>query len=718
MNGENLFGWSKPEVLNKNLIKVLDGIAGSAKSSSVDSFLTACGVFYGRYTSSHKLRRDAVARYGGHVQTIAGGLFETDDGRFFAADKPAAFPVVVLDEVLQTSPRVLEWCVAHVGAVSIIICTDSRQMLTPHGGEAMAAAFADFCKRPDVLYKELSYSYRPTDDKTHAAFDYCYRHALDPVPHTFRGWVDRHPITPADVLKEYDPRAAYICHSNAIETELYQRWGLSSRYDLDLIPKGKAAGRDGASVSKSIPILPQADVKPTVSSYYQVANLGSVTRYQGTEVQPDAPMYFICEPGARVSCREWYTALTRCKSLESLHVVYMEVYKPQELKTYAGKPIKDIAPALLDESMQLPDGRTLAQVIADNGGRVPYDIADTLRKGIADTQDTHFADDFFYIGGAYVGVGDKPDDKKGRKPVSLMGLLQREPTLEQRYMPDFWRRMESIRDSRGRVVDTIQCPTLIASEQKTPIQYGYACDLYSAYSHCLHFGAIPDGARLYPAENRGAEWVRFYYVHACLLLSPGCICTGVLYDYIRAAGYDIKAECIGSARKIDDCRLGEYLYTHIHTTKEDKAEIKALRYGFLSKPYLVPLDVSIMSGAAAAYAVDKPRVYELVMCAIKSELATIMLKIRAAVHDGDLTRGAVVVDCLYFDSPAWSYEIGDAIRAAIPGWDFRLHDPGDKDSKWYQTYKELPTREELRKQKAAARAKASRERKKLVRNTQ
>lgn len=710
----DLFGISRADVFDLNKIKVLDGIAGSAKSSMVDSFMAANGVRYGRYTSSHKLRRDAVARYGGNVQTIAGGLFKTVDGAFFAESKSPEHLVVVIDEILQTDPRALKWCAENVGRVSIIICTDSRQMLTPHGGANMAECFKDFCKRPDVIYKELSYSFRPVDDKTRRAYDYCYTHALDDAPHTFAGWVKRHGAISGDELKEYDPSAAYICHSNSIEAALYTRWGLSSRYDIELIPKGNAAGRDGAEISRKIPILPQEAVGKTCARYYQAANLGSTTRYQGTEVQPGQKCYFICAPGARVSCREWYTALTRCKSIDSLQVVYMETYRPKELRTYDGKPVKDLEPMRLDGSM-LVGGRPLAEYIEESGGRIPFSVYDELKKTIKDTADTHYSTDFFMVDGVGRAVGDPKGDVPGKKPLSTIGLFSREPDLEQKYMPDFWRAMEKIKDAKGHTVDTIAAPLLTCEDPKQSELYGYACDLYSAYSYILKYGSMPDGSRLYPAENRGPDWVRIYYVRSCPLLAPGCVASGVLVDFIRESGVTVDAVCIGSCRRVSRCVVGDYLYEHVHTTQEDKAEVKGLRYGYLSKPYLLPLDRMMITGEATAYSVDKCRLYELVMCCIKSELAVVAMKIRRAVY-GDISMGRVVVDCVYFDSSEWSFDIGDAIKAAIPLFDFRLHDPMDKSRIFYQTYEALPTRAEKRKADARRRAKESRNRKKSERN--
>ena len=122
----SIFGIPEEIFLDKNKIKIIDGIAGSAKSSGVDGFLKERGIDYFRVTSTNKLKRDALERYGGHVDTIAGGLFNTEDGLFFSDEKDIREDTVVIDEALQTSHKVFEWCRNHVGEVNIIITTDSR----------------------------------------------------------------------------------------------------------------------------------------------------------------------------------------------------------------------------------------------------------------------------------------------------------------------------------------------------------------------------------------------------------------------------------------------------------------------------------------------------------------------------------------------------------------------------------------------------------------
>ena len=61
---KQMYGLTTEELLDPTKIKILDGIAGSGKSSAMDAILHALGVNYYRTTPTHRLRRDAMERYG------------------------------------------------------------------------------------------------------------------------------------------------------------------------------------------------------------------------------------------------------------------------------------------------------------------------------------------------------------------------------------------------------------------------------------------------------------------------------------------------------------------------------------------------------------------------------------------------------------------------------------------------------------------------------
>ena len=84
----DFFHITRKYFLSPDKIKVIDGIAGAAKSSHIHKIFSAEKIPYARYTSTNKLKKDALRRYGGHCDTIAGGLFHTENGEFFRLRAP------------------------------------------------------------------------------------------------------------------------------------------------------------------------------------------------------------------------------------------------------------------------------------------------------------------------------------------------------------------------------------------------------------------------------------------------------------------------------------------------------------------------------------------------------------------------------------------------------------------------------------------------------
>ena len=99
---------SENDFFNKNLIKVFDGIAGSAKSTKCAQVLNDNGVEFLRCTATNKLKRDAARRFGGNNKTIAGGLFRTDGAIFYAEEKETDYKTILIDEILQSNSKIFD----------------------------------------------------------------------------------------------------------------------------------------------------------------------------------------------------------------------------------------------------------------------------------------------------------------------------------------------------------------------------------------------------------------------------------------------------------------------------------------------------------------------------------------------------------------------------------------------------------------------------------
>ena len=129
-----VFSITDSDFLDKNKVKVIHGVAGRGKSSVINDFLQSNGVDYLWTTSTNKLKRDAMERYGCNASTVCSALFTSENGQFYIEEKDPECKTIIIDEILQTSPKVLDWIRHHVGTYNIIVLTDTHQMLARENG--------------------------------------------------------------------------------------------------------------------------------------------------------------------------------------------------------------------------------------------------------------------------------------------------------------------------------------------------------------------------------------------------------------------------------------------------------------------------------------------------------------------------------------------------------------------------------------------------------
>nr|DAI48974.1 MAG TPA: Replicase large subunit [Bacteriophage sp.] len=707
-------GVTADRFFNNKKIKIFDGKGGTAKSTNVTKMFNYYRKIFGRYTSTHKLRRDALDRFGGFCYTIAGGLFNTKDGIFFDSEKPPEFESVVIDEILQTDSRVLDWVDRNVGKVNIIICTDTRQMLSQHSGEAFLARFLEFCKRPDVIYTKLDYSYRPVNERTRKVYDFCY----DQVETDYPVYKQYKKLLPNISFQEmpFSRDNVYLCHTNDIEEYLYSEFHIEKRYDLDLIPKGNIAGREDIKDPSRYPILPQKKVGNKNIGYFQPSNIGTVTRYQGSEVQQGHKLYFIVEDFSKVENREFYTMITRCKDVDDVVIVTCDVPRDLGLDTFNGKKVKSKAIFHVDGSHELPNGQTVAEYSeAADGKRIEMNqmYISSIEDKIHDTPETHYTG-IMYDGRMIV----KPSDEECKRKVTMYSLLNKEPELGCQHMGEFMRTFEKVQRSRFRgadaPVDMVRGPlnmdwhSVFIRENATEPEYKYGIDLYASYPHCIYNGKMPDGRKFYPVTEQVNPFhteletgmVDFYMMWTMEHGDLGTVCTGELVKYMQNLDKHFHAYYLGSSPILADTRLGNYLMGEAYKTYESKKRLKNIHYGFLQKPYLEPI---YEHGKLVAYFTNPERTYELLMCAIQSEQALQLQKLRYSIY-GDLFHGHQHVDCLYFDTDEDIQELGDRLKAVVQGYDFRIFQnvtDGKTSEKpvLYKTYKDLKTVAQLKNER-------------------
>lgn len=165
--------------MNHDRIKVIDGIAGAGKSSALHKFLTDNKISYLRTTSTNKLRRDAMSRFPEcRCTTICSGLFNNNvkkGGYYESPKEEVAEDTIVIDEILQTSSKVLDWCLENVGKKNIIITTDSHQMLAVGQSYYLLNKYREFIQNENVDYFEVMKTFRARDKKTEKIFYELYQ---------------------------------------------------------------------------------------------------------------------------------------------------------------------------------------------------------------------------------------------------------------------------------------------------------------------------------------------------------------------------------------------------------------------------------------------------------------------------------------------------------------------------------------------------------------
>lgn len=587
MKTVNFFGITNEELLDRNKIKVIHGIAGSAKSSNIHKIFNELGVSYQRFTSTHRLKDDAILRYGCHSDTIAGGLFKTVNGKFFFEQKTPDCVNIVIDEILQTNTKVLDWCNANVGTYNIIITTDANQMLTANTGEYFLDRFNSFIAQENVIDVELKKTYRARTKRTEELFYELYNSVND-KSNKFNKlrWLFPN-ISYWDM--PFNANDVFITHTNQIEEYLFLDKKVSSRYDLPLIKKGELA-RSKTTDFRKYPIVPQSKVSNHTVRYLQPANIGSATRYQGSEVTEKQTLYFLVENHSNVSNREFYTVLSRCFNIDSIVIVTVDLPSNFKLDTYQDVAIKEETLGEIDEDFIL-EGKTLSELIKSKEGKhllVTQEQFDILYEAFDKFENVHFNKDFIKCGRAFIttGKGDEVLEERNltvKYKATIQSLLKKEPQFEFNYLD----RLYSILEYHG--TDEIRYAHSSYASHVEKKLMGYELDLYSAYPHIFKNERMPIAGTIYetPSPDR-INYYMYRYVPFLTekpLITPGCLVTDDLMNLLKNEDW-VQFEFMFSLDYQVGCRMGYDLHDKAHTSVESKQELKELRYGVMQRKYL------------------------------------------------------------------------------------------------------------------------------------
>lgn len=655
--------------LDNSIPILISGMAGSAKSTN-----THDDVIYKYYskdevmwcTSSNALKKAAEIKFGHDCYTIAGGPFKTVHGIFFAEIKDLlamGIKVVVLDEALQVPFRkIIELCEKYRGAIKFIILTDTHQQLCP-GCEDNLEAFIEYSKRPYVVYKELTYTYRARNDKTREAYKYYYDKCGDNcIPVSV---ITKNYKTIKYSQMPYNQDSFYIPHSLNIEDFLFMDKCLSTLWKDDtviLVPKGEIAKSKNPK-RKSYPILSQkaanreqrrkAKRKNRNShGYFQPYNTASPTRFQGNEVKIGHTLYYMITEKSRITYREFYTVISRLQDIDDLVIVICENIPEDEenIETFRGLPIKHSDYGHIEY-----EGDTL--ILSKK------DMLKFMSEHCPDTDEIYWKKDVVYkkINGVDTKViaartrdAELFDPSKVKKNgTSASSVIRKDGSLQYSYIPQFYKTMDF------NNCDDIHAINAVKRYTDKP---RYDVDFSGAYPQIMKFCPIPiDGVM---SKDESEDKVHFYKYEGDYISFDGdcksipiASCKDVpLADYIRDNNLG-KLTYLCSVPYSIGCIPGDYTYEQYHKSDEDYRKCKHnMNYGTWRHHYLE------LSETNDCYLINESNIYEPIMIAIESYQLYYMSILKDALNGS-----YIKVDAVFFN-----YEPDNAtydlIRRTLPDW--------------------------------------------------
>lgn len=662
--------------LDSTKINFIVGEGGCAKSSDTVKFLkehhSESDILW--TTSTHQNRKSAEKRFGIEASTIAGGLFKTKGGRFYAEMKEPKQSVIVLDEFLQADKKVFDWALAFAGKKKIIFLGDTHQMLAPEQ-EGMIQKCMDFMKRPEVVVSELKYTMRAWDDETRKAYSYYYN-LPDDIMHSTEKLKTLYPTINYEDMP-FNTDDIYICHKNSFERWLYLDKQLASRDDIERIAKGTIAGQKNPS-TKTYPTLCQEEAEKSKSkAYFQVANVATATRFQGSEVPDGNKLYYMIPRNSKISNREVYTVITRLHHISDLVLVDCgDIPELQDLKTFKGKPVKKEVYLHIDYDgeSQFVTKKEMHEFLEKN-----YPDTDTIYYNKEVVYSNKFSDKDKIVAMQVKGAKLYQPEFSGKK-ISAGSLARRDGALQYSYIPAIYKELEE------NDLNHIRAPRLLGRSPKNR-GISYQLDLSGAYPLILKYCEMPiDGTISYTEDK---ELMNFY-IYKGSAFSNGSIMNDVLADLVKTEGLG-EVKYIFSVPKKVGCSAGEYLYDMYHKSIEDKAKTKdEIHYGYWEKPYIK------LSPEGDCYLIKEQYRYELLMASIISYQSYYIYNLQKAME-----AKYHLVDAVYMEEYP-DDEMFKRINSVLPGFlEWKIVD-NKADKVVYMNYEPPKSKADNKKEKMRA----------------
>lgn len=684
-----IFTISDEKFFDNNYIKVIDGIAGAGKSSIIDRFFKDNGKIYGRYTSTNVLKRDAQKRYPDtNIETVASGLFKTDAEHriFYKEPKDIEYDNVVIDEILQTSSRVIDFCFNMVGTKNIIITTDTKQMLAPECGESLLKKFLAMKDDNRVIWVTLEESKRPVNDYTTSIYNDAYAKADFNSCGLFESYKK---ILKTGNYKDYvfNKEDIILTHTKDIEDFIYKDVCPRDR-GFELIPKG-SIGRNIPKDLSKYPVVSQKDAEEkNLDRYLQAKNICTPTRYQGSEALPGTRVFFVVEEKSRVINREFYTVLTRCKDINDLTIITIDLPETDELRTFCRKPVKVHGYLSIDRDLPEIDKNL-------KNGTLKPEVLEEIVKAHKSDKVSYDTNMIFYKGEK---IYREESELKGstKREYTPSSIMKKDEKMHYSYTAQIYRILEK------NGIDQITYPNLIRRGHKE--KYQWELDLYSAYPSIMSQELVPtDGFITYQKGQPGK--LDFYvYRKADGIIGENTLFTQVLEEAIPDGEYlfSIPAE--------RGCKAGTFLFDKAHRSVESKSTLKEFHWGYYQKKFLTP----VYNGQEVEYyELNENFIYEIMMVSILTVLCKMVYTLS---KDRDCT---TVVDAVHFNEESDIERLKELMSERFPNYEFRVIDkdghtfwkPVSEEEFWvvedtdptgkhivYKNYPDLKTEKEIRRE--------------------
>lgn len=677
-----MFGISDKDLMDPNKIKIINGIAGSGKSTTTVGELRKLGSNFCLASFSNALKFAASDKFGCPTDTICGLEFVNTPYPRYEEKEVLDFDTVVNDEILLDGVECINWMMNNVGKVNIIALTDSRQMLNSENGNDALRAFNKLRKQKNTIYVEITDTKRARDDETRNV----YNELFNLESNKLLKIKEASEILHCDIISiddiDFSKDNTYLCHSNKIEHEIYKRYGICERRDIDLIPKNHISRKKTFDANK-YPICDQITAtEKRIDSYLQAANIATPTRFQGKEVDKNDNCYFLVSPEDVFTGREIYTVGTRCQSIKSLHIVTVDVSDYVDPKTIHGRKVVSAKHLDLpdhDKSFMSVSANKMADIIKKEGQEGVSYYYDYITSGnniiyssIPNAQLAKFAD--IHDNGE-VTFRKTPSGAKR----SIRSITKKDTTMHFDYMPKVYALLD--RD--------VMPPRINNPRNVNKKQFNKLCDIYSAFPTVLNNAPMPKAGYLYTEYD--PELLN-YYEYKGNVVTKGSIITEELANILGESEY------VFSTDKQMGCELGRYTYKQCKASKEKKDIInKNFLWGMLESSYYTRTTLLTDGKVDINYVKHSGNNLELVACALWSSLCCVMLNAISSINAKEFY---VVTDGLYYN--------GD-IDPVIPDWcDYRIenkdwndNDKGDEKYKniSFQSYDNLPTDKDLKRAK-------------------